>query len=64
MEYILIALQTFTSLGEYHSKQECESAIKQIYIAQLGPMVKINDSINAAIDMKLKYQTQFTCISK
>jgi len=65
MYYILlfVAIANPAYLGTYSTEQECKGAIRQIYITRMvPPAVQMNASFNEAIEMKLKYQQEFTCV--
>jgi hypothetical protein len=54
--YILIALMSMTTLGEYNTYSKCEDAIRQIYIQRIDPYnVVPKKSLNETVYYMLKY---------
>lgn len=66
--YILlfIALSgTPAQLGVYLNKPACERAIRAIYETRMyGSVVPKSAGLDAAIDIQLKYQTNYRCVKQ
>ena len=65
--YTLLLITSQTFLGQYKSLDNCQRAIRAIYVQQYMPYPqylskeeKIN--VEKAIDNHLKYQRQYLCV--
>ena len=62
--FILIALATMTTLGNYPTQARCESAIRHIYEQQIDPyhMIKAN-ILKKVVDTQMQYDapTKYRC---
>lgn len=55
--YILIALATMTTLGNYSTQASCQSAIRQIYNQQIDPYNLISPAQKKEVlDIQMKYK--------
>lgn len=73
MLYILMFVgamgQTPANLGTYQTQAACQYAIREIYLQQTMPRgievtAELAKSINAVVDVKMKYQREYTCLAK
>lgn len=54
--FILIALATMTTLGNYPTQTKCETAIRQIYEQKINPYGYIDaKTVNKLLDIKMKW---------
>lgn len=64
MEYILVALMTQTSLGQYANLASCQNALRSMYVAKVAPESASNPVVIKAIDTQVKYQRDYACLPK
>ncbi len=63
MKFILIAVLAHSFMGEFDNKTACQNAIRDIYLSQLS-LATITPQIKAGIDLQIKYQNKYICVSK
>jgi hypothetical protein len=65
--YTLLLVTTQTFLGQYNSLENCQKAIKAIYVQQHMPFPQYlskedKERVEKAIDNEIKYQSKYVCI--
>ena len=54
--YLLIALFTMTTLGQYSTEAECTAAVRAIYVQKLDPYNFMHpDDVKEVVDVQMKY---------
>ena len=64
MKFILIAVLTNTSLGEFNSIDSCNNAIRDIYSKSMYINNDNRKIINDVINTTMFYQKEYVCVKK
>lgn len=73
MLYVLMFVgamgQTPANLGSYETMDSCQHAIREIYMQQTMPRginitPELANSVKQLVDVKMKYQREYTCLKR